>query len=53
MESMHLRPRHAFILHLVDGSLSVASIIDASPLPMDEVLELLTELVSYGLVSIP
>ncbi len=52
IQSMSLRPRHAFVLHLVDGSLSVASIIDASPLPMEEVLGLLTELVSSGLVSI-
>jgi hypothetical protein len=45
-------PRHAFVLDLVDGQTPIESVIDASPMPMHEVLLTLAELLSAGLISL-
>jgi hypothetical protein len=42
--------RQAFVLSLVDGQTSIASIVDASPMAMHKVLYCLTELVGHGLI---
>ena len=45
-------PRQAFVLSLVDGMTPIESIVDASPLPMHQVLVILENLLSLRLLSL-
>jgi hypothetical protein len=44
---------HAFLFSLVDGTTTIESIVDASPMALDRVLLALAELVQLGLIAIP
>lgn len=46
-----LDPRSAFVLSLIDGRADVATIIDMSAMPPDEVIAIFGELVVRGVVE--
>ena len=44
--------REAFVLVLIDGRIDIETILDASPLPMHDVLRILLDLRTKGLIAI-
>jgi len=44
--------REAFVLVLIDGRIDIETILDASPLPMHDVLRILLDLRTMGLIAI-
>lgn len=44
--------KQAFVLILVDGHLDIETILDATPMPMHEVLRILLELIAKGLIAV-
>lgn len=52
LSSAPIGPKEAFVLSLVDGSMSIGSIVDMSAMPEPDVVEILDRLRRLGLVSL-